>query len=340
MRTGGPILTAFLLTAALLPGCGRKYPLPPVGNAGMPPESSYVRVEGWPEVPVAVQGVRDLFLGRDGFLYVADAQGLRRLYTNGAPAPVTFAGLEAPVAVAQAPDFSLWVVDSALQEIHGFSLSAEPIRQFAIDRWLIARVDTVNGQPDTVWQSIVPGGLTVDDQFRLYLSCRNLDLVLVCDTAGRLLDTLAGPGSGILNVAEPRGLDYWNGAVYVASTGHNWVEALSVDTPRTNLLHLGGTSHAGDTAAGFFRQPVDVSVDTTGAVYVADYGNARVQKFSASGAFIVETRNPDDSTARPLSCATTPDGMTLYIAFHSDQGDWLEKYTRPVRPGGNEGGTP
>ncbi len=326
--------------AALGTHCGRKYPLPPVGNAGMPPESSYVRVEGWPEVPVEVQGVRDVYLGRDGFLYVADAQGLRRLYTSGAQAPVEFQGLERPEAVAQAPDFSLWVADSARQEVLGFSLNGAPRRSFSFGHWFIERVDTVNGIPDTVWQHIVPGGLTVDQSFRLYLSVVNLDLVLVCDTLGHLLDTLAGPGAGILNVSEPHGLFYLGNAVYVASTGHNWVEALSVDTPRTNLLHLGGTCHEGDTLPGFFRQPLDVSVDTSGAVYVADYGNARVQKFSASGAFIVETRNPDDPAAQPVSCATSSDGMTLYIAFRSSQGEWLEKYTRPVRPGGGEGGTP
>ncbi len=337
MRTG----TLGLITWAtlLMLGCGRKYPLPPVGNTGMPPESSYVRVEGWPEVPLEVQGVRDLYLGRDGFLYVVDQQGLRRFFTNGVPSSVAFEGLETPVAVAQAPDFTLWVVDSAQQEIRGFSLGGTPVAAFAIDRWLVQRVDTVNGQPDTLWQQLVPGGLTVDDQHRLYLSVRNLDLVLVCDTSGNLLDTLAGPGSGILNVEDPRGLFYHQGAVYVASTGHNWVEAISVDTPRVNLLHLGGTSHEGDTLPGYFLQPVDVSVDTSGAVYVADYGNHRVQKFGSTGAFVVETRHPDDSMARPVSCATTPDGMTLYIAFQSPQGEWLEKYIRPVRPG-SEGGEP
>ena len=66
----------------------------------------------------------------------------------------------------------------------------------------------------------------------------------------------------------------------------------------TMLLALGATpahaiflplSHFGSqgSAAGAFVTPVGVAVDqTTGDVYVADSGNARVQKFDANGTFI------------------------------------------------------
>ena len=41
-------------------------------------------------------------------------------------------------------------------------------------------------------------------------------------------------------------------------------------------------------ANGQFRQPYSVAVDGDGNIYVADYGNDRIQKFSPNGRFLLQ----------------------------------------------------
>jgi len=49
------------------------------------------------------------------------------------------------------------------------------------------------------------------------------------------------------------------------------------------------------TENGQFNGPFGVAVDSSGNVYVADYGNHRIQKFSPDGNFITEWSSPGDS---------------------------------------------
>jgi len=309
-----PIVFIFLLKES---GCGRKYPLPPESYYGMPPESSYVKVADWPEGQIEVSNPKDFYLGKDGYLYLIDDYGVRRLYTNGQMVPqFSLQGLSGPVAITQAKDLTLIVADSSLKKIALYSLSGELIREFI----------------DTTLSSIA--GITVDDEFRIYVSDYERDLVLVYDTIGNLLDTLSSAGSGILNVETPHGLFYFEDAVYIASTGHNWVEAISVDTPRINVLHLGGIISNGGSDDTLFMKPLDVCLDTSGAVYVADFGNGSVKKFNSRGEFIVSIYSPDweSDSLKPVACAVKSDGMSLFVAFRGISGDVIEKFIRPVKP--------
>lgn len=317
------LIALLILTMGILivfGDCGKKYPLPPEARYGMPPESSYVKVEGWPEGDMEFNDIRDIYIGVDGFLYIVDGNGIRRYYRNGVEVGnFEISNLEAPVAITQARDLTIFVVDSLLRAVFMYDLNGNLKGSFT----------------DSL---LTPGGIAVDDSMRIYVSDVSRDLVLVYDTLGNILDTLAGPGAGILNVDSPRGLYYFNGIIYIASTGHNWVEGITCDTPRMNVLHLGGTTHLGDTLEGYFIEPIDVYVDTLGAVYVVDYGNGRVQKFREDGVFIISTRTPtyDSDSLRPITCAVTLNGMDLFIAFRNNGTERVEKYTRPIRPGGGE----
>jgi len=56
------------------------------------------------------------------------------------------------------------------------------------------------------------------------------------------------------------------------------------ETPAVNFLLEWG-QHG--TARGEFNQPIGISVDSEGNVYVSDSGNDRIQKFSNNGKFIL-----------------------------------------------------
>ncbi len=81
------------------------------------------------------------------------------------------------------------------------------------------------------------------------------------------------------------------------------VGAIGADAPAQELRLPGeppppyltewGTSGTGD---GQFDDPRDVAVDTAGNIYVADWGNSRIQKFDSSGAYLTQwgTFGPGD----------------------------------------------
>jgi DNA-binding beta-propeller fold protein YncE len=82
--------------------------------------------------------------------------------------------------------------------------------------------------------------------------------------------------------------------------------ALGATSAYAIFVQLGQFGSAG-SGAGQFQTPVGVAVDqTNGDVYVADSGNVRVQKFSATGAFIAAWGyGVTDGTAVSQVCTTT-----------------------------------
>jgi DNA-binding beta-propeller fold protein YncE len=77
--------------------------------------------------------------------------------------------------------------------------------------------------------------------------------------------------------------------------------------------------------------PWGVTVDTQGDVYVADWRNDRIQKFTSSGAFLVsygESGNSAGQFHRPSGVAVDPEGY-LYIS------DWGNERLQVLSPDGD-----
>ena len=73
-----------------------------------------------------------------------------------------------------------------------------------------------------------------------------------------------------------------------------------------------GSSGSGD---GQFGSPAGVATDSAGNVYVADFGNSRIQKFDSSGTFILKwgsSGSGDGQFSFPRGVAT--DACSLYVA--------------------------
>ena len=82
--------------------------------------------------------------------------------------------------------------------------------------------------------------------------------------------------------------------------------SLGATAARALFLPLGSFGSQG-SGSGQFQSPIGVAVDqASGDVYVADSGNARVQKFSGTGAFIAAWGyGVTDGTAESQVCTTT-----------------------------------
>ncbi len=309
------IAIAFLI-AYLAVGCGYKYPMPPEAEGGLPPESSYVHVATWD-----IENPIDVEVGRDYLVYVISDNNLLKCYGNGEIySDFNPQGLVEPVAVYQAPDWSIVVADRGDSSIKFYDVDGNLVRTVK-ENFLFDVVD-----------------VAVDESLRIYVVLKESDLILLLDTTGAVIDTVAHYGTGIRDVDNPNGMDLENGWLSFASTDHNWVEVLEAEEPYENILHLGGETHDGDTLPGYFIEPMDVSLDENGFVYVADYGNMRIQKFSPGGEFIISACSKDvDSGFAPVRVSVSPNGETLYVVFTDGATRRVEKFKKAIAPQGGGG---
>jgi len=90
-------------------------------------------------------------------------------------------------------------------------------------------------------------------------------------------------------------------------------------------LFLTTWGHFG-TAAGEFQNCADVAAGVSGIIYVADYGNMRIQRFTAAGTFIDAwpTQPIDQAVVRPRSIAVDQDENVFVVDQASGH---VQKYT-------------
>ncbi len=271
-------------------GCGKKYPIPPEpSTGGLPPLGSYVKDVNWPGSDLSYQNIKDVIVGKDGFIYVLDGRIVHKLLITGEEVG-TFNVPANMLAISQDDERNIYLVglDSV---IHVFSRSG---------------VWTIISPPDSLHNLC---GITISD--KIYISDTLSDIVVgfIPDST---VDTVARFGNGALYVDNP--LDLWMDPmdrVLTVSFNHNWVEAFPTDST-IPFLHLGGDDPDGDTTEGKFYMPVDVVSDDSGFIYVAD--SFRVQKFDKFGNFITDIIFENEC---PTSVAITDNGKYLIVSTNN-----------------------
>jgi DNA-binding beta-propeller fold protein YncE len=243
---------------------------------------------GWPAALNTVAG--------DGERGFADGRGPAARFSD-------------PFAVALGPKGELYVADAG---------ETNRIRRIAPD----GRTTTLPGAFDT------PSGLAVDRAGNVYVAETGANRIRKIGRDGRL-STLAGDGTagfrdgagghsqfnGPIGVAVDRG-----GNVYVADTYNDRIRLIAPDGQVRTLAGGPAPGFAdGAGASAAFDTPCGLTLDTTGALLIADYGNDAVRRLGRDGAVTTLARAaPEDRAAAlkgPIALAATPDGYVYIASF-------------------------
>lgn len=279
-----------------------------------------------------------------GNLYIADFQEhrVRRVDTGGTI--TTFAGtgssgfsgdggqaasasLSGPRGVAVDSDDNVYIADTGNSRIRKVD-SAGTITSAAV--------------------LALPLAVTVDTTGNLYVACYRQ----VCKVTAGTVTIVAGTGESSFygdggpgveaRLSAPGGIAFDDeGNLFIADTGHNRIRMVDLGGTMTTVAGTGGSGDPGDAGpatSATFRQPVDVAVDSSGALYIVDELGQRIRRVDPGGTITTVAGNGipgdggDDGPATeaslqyPFGAAVDSSG-NLYIA------DTLNNRVRRVTAG-------
>jgi DNA-binding beta-propeller fold protein YncE len=213
------------------------------------------------------------FDAKNGRVIVADTfnNRIQAFLPDGTPANVfggtnVIEGFLWPFGVAVDPSGQLFVVDSGHHRVEVFSPSGAPVRTIGL-----GTEGHANGQFDWPWSVEATA-----------------DRVLVADQMNNRIQVFANDASNtfLFHIGQhddpllewPLGVAVGpgpTGTIYVTDTNHHQVKAFSATTGEQ--LYVVGTPGQQGSDPGSFFDPVGLTVDADGRIYVADTQNHRVQ---------------------------------------------------------------
>ncbi len=144
-----------------------------------------------------------------------------------------------------------------------------------------------------------PAGIFGDaGNYRLYVADKDNNQIQKLYLNGSVIGSWGSSGSGNGQFNHPYGVARmppisgpYQGKVYVTDTDNNRIQTflLSPDGKTASFYSTWGSSGSGN---GQFNSPRGIAIEKTGFVYIADYNNNRVQKFSPDGTFLTAWGSP------------------------------------------------
>jgi predicted membrane-bound mannosyltransferase/sugar lactone lactonase YvrE len=191
--------------------------------------------------------------------------------------------MNAPRAMALAPDGSVYVADSRNNRILHFDASGTLINQWGTSSGNDPSHPNPAAPPSTFNE---PWGVAVGLDGSVYVTDTWNNRIQKFTAAGQFIKTWSTATSQTDAFYGPRGLAVDSkGHLYLADTGNKRIVVFDA-----NGNYLAQFGSAG-LDPGQFDEPVGVTVDANGNVYVTDTWNQRVQSF---------TQSPDGLTFTPL----------------------------------------
>jgi hypothetical protein len=139
-----------------------------------------------------------------------------------------------------------------------------------------------------------PAGVSLDTSGNLFVADKNNQVIREI-TSGGLVTTFAGTagsfgtadGTGsVARFNQPTGVTVGSGGdVYVADSGNNTIRKITPQGVVTTLAGTAGTAGStdGTGATGLFNQPHSIAIDSSGNLYIADFGNNMIRMVTQSG---------------------------------------------------------
>jgi streptogramin lyase len=174
-----------------------------------------------------------------------------------------------------------------------------------------------------------PAAIDIDSLGYVYVADSWNDHIQKLNNSGMLVAKWGSPGSEDGQFRFPAGLAVDSqGNVYVADFGNSRVQKFTSDG---KFITKWGSRGSGDGQFGsgdlvVFTGPTDIAVDSQGNVYVADFVNSRVQKFTSDGKFITKwgsRGSGDGHFFLPQGIAVDSEGY-VYVADSAN--DSIQKF--------------
>ncbi|ANY68485.1 hypothetical protein BBD42_19905 [Paenibacillus sp. BIHB 4019] len=170
-----------------------------------------------------------------------------------------------------------------------------------------------------------PFGVAVDRNKNIYVSDTDNHRIQKLDISkGEWEEVGNGEGSGLGEFYEPHGLTVdANGDIYVADLGNHRIQKLDITNGVWSEWSKSGGAEG--SSLGEFSSPTGVAIDRSEKIYVADFGNNRIQKWVYA------------APSAPINAAATAGNGEATISFavpSTDGGSVITGYTVTANPGG------
>jgi DNA-binding beta-propeller fold protein YncE len=220
---------------------------------------------------------------------------------------------------------AVWVVDCRNSRVQRFEKSG------AFKEIIKPYINYSGLKPDEFKNRLRwPEGICSDKEGRVWIAdtIRNHRAVQI-DENGKILRFIGGDGNSTHGSGNDLGNFLWPHGVavsedgemlVVSDTGNNRIQIFRTGQPDTPLSHTLDKSrlylmHAAGgfgREPGMFSSPAGVLIDDQNQVYVADYGNNRIQVFSQDGRFLRSfgrTGSGESELYHPYELALSSDGL-------------------------------